>query len=106
MANSNPTKPVRGKDSGERRVEVRITVDKTGGRQVVLQDMSFGSGVGWYTQKSIHLDQQQVEALMGALCACRQIAQRDSDTACPAGARDATKNPNRTREARILTFPR
>jgi len=41
-------------------------------RQVVLRDMSFGEGIGWYTQKTIRLDPEQVDALMRALCCAKQ----------------------------------
>jgi hypothetical protein len=60
-----------------RRIEVTVSSSADGRRQVVLQDLSFGSGIGWYAQKTIRLDPQQVEALMGALCCVRQNAAMD-----------------------------
>ena len=52
----------------QRRVEVRVETDNDGRRQVILEDFSYGPGIGWYVQKTIRLDPQQVDALMGALC--------------------------------------
>ena len=58
----------------DRRIEASVTRTERGDREIVLQDLSYGSGVGWYVQKTIRLDARQVEALMGALCVCRQEA--------------------------------
>lgn len=94
-------------DESNRRVEVTVTVDKTGERQVVLQDLSFGNGIGWYTEKSIRLDSKQVEALLRRLCACRQHpSTRPDPSSWPAAdeahGRDAAEGAG---EATILTFP-
>ena len=55
----------------DRRIEVQVTQGPDGKRQVVLQDLSHGPGVGWYVQKTIRLDREQVDALLGALCCAR-----------------------------------
>ena len=65
--------------AGERRIEVRVTHKEDGSRHVVLQDLSYGAGIGWYPQKTIRLDPRQVEALMGALCCARQSARESQD---------------------------
>ena len=58
--------------SPRRRVEVVVTQREDGKRQVLLQDLSFGAGVGWYVQKTIELDPDQVDALLRALCTARK----------------------------------
>ena len=58
--------------SPRRRVEVVVTQRENGKRQVLLQDLSFGAGVGWYVQKTIELDPDQVDALLRALCTARK----------------------------------
>jgi hypothetical protein len=65
----------------DRRLEVQVAHDEAGRRQVVLQDLSWGSGVGWYVQKTLRLDPEHVEALLGALCCARQ--QSAADPALP-----------------------
>ena len=65
----------------QRRVEVRVETDNDGRRQVILEDFSYGPGIGWYVQKTIRLDPQQVDALMGALCCAKQESQRPQNPA-------------------------
>lgn len=55
----------------DRRIEVHITQGPDGKRQVLLQDLSHGAGVGWYVQKTIRLDREQVDALLASLCCAR-----------------------------------
>ena len=55
-----------------RRVEVAISYDTHGKRVVALEDLSYGPGVGWYVQKTIRLDPEQVDALLRSLCCARQ----------------------------------
>ena len=78
-----------------------VTVDSAGERQVLLQDMSFGNGIGWYTEKSVRLDSKQVEALLRSLCACRQ----HPSTAPAVIQRDCGVKATDGRETKILTFP-
>ena len=68
-------------DTDQRRVEVRVESDDDGRRQVILEDFSYGPGIGWYVQKTIRLDPQQVDALMGALCCAKQESQRPRNPA-------------------------
>ena len=68
-------------DNDQRRVEVRVESDDEGRRQVILEDFSYGPGIGWYVQKTIRLDPQQVDALMGALCCAKQESQRPQNPA-------------------------
>ncbi len=68
-------------DNDQRRVEVRVETDDDGRRQVILEDFSYGPGIGWYVQKTIRLDPQQVDALMGALCCAKQESQRPQSPA-------------------------
>ncbi len=91
------------RDEPNRRVEVSVSFDKSGERQVLLQDMSFGHGIGWYTEKSVRLDSKQVEALMRSLCACRQ-----HPSTAPTAGQSAAPQPDGVkdgRETKILTFP-
>ena len=76
-------------------------------KRVVLKDMSFGSGVGWYTEKTIILDSKQVEALLRSLCACRQHPSLGPRADCAEGAdRDAAGQAvGNGGGATILTFP-
>ena len=57
-----------------RRVEVSISHDASGKRIVSLEDLSYGPGVGWYVQKTIRLDPEQVDALLRSLCCARQAS--------------------------------
>jgi hypothetical protein len=56
----------------DRRIEVQVILGPDGQRQVILQDLSHGPGVGWYVQKTIRLDREQVDALLRELCCARQ----------------------------------
>ena len=79
------TLPQRNAELQGRRVEVVVTDSTDGRRQVELRDLSYGPGIGWYTQKTIRLDPEQVEALMGSLCCAKQsCAKRRSATQRPA----------------------
>jgi hypothetical protein len=60
--------------SPNRRVEVSISHDAAGKRIVSLEDLSYGPGVGWYVQKTIRLDPEQVDALLRSLCCARQMS--------------------------------
>ena len=53
-------------------MEVSISHDASGKRIVSLEDLSYGPGVGWYVQKTIRLDPEQIDALLGSLCCARQ----------------------------------
>ncbi len=88
-------------DESNRRVEVSVTVDSAGERQVVLQDMSYGNGIGWYTEKSVRLDSKQVEALLRSLCTCRQ----HPSTAPAALQLDGGVKAKDGGDTKILTFP-
>ena len=70
MWNENAAKRVASSQSKEenRRVEVNRVFEEDGSSYVLLQHMSFGPGVGWYPQKTIRLDGEQVEALLKKLC--------------------------------------
>jgi hypothetical protein len=57
--------------SPDRRVEVVVTHAENGKRQVLVQDLTYGAGVGWFVQKTIELDPDQVDALLRALCTAR-----------------------------------
>jgi hypothetical protein len=59
-----------------RRVEVVVAEAGSGAKEVLVRDMSHGDGVGWYVQRTIRLDAQQVDALMRALCCARQSCGR------------------------------
>lgn len=61
-----------------RRIEVVVSEAPGGQRQVLLQDLSYGPGVGWYVQKTIALDAAHVDALLRSLCCVRQPGK-----ACP-----------------------
>ena len=54
-----------------RRIEVNRILGEDGSSHVLVQDLAFGEGVGWFAQKSIRLDDEQVEALLKALCCAR-----------------------------------
>ncbi len=64
---SSETAPSQGREEN-RRIEVNRVFEEDGSSYVLLQDMSFGPGVGWYPQKTIRLDGEQVEALLKKLC--------------------------------------
>ena len=104
---SQKSDPTRRRDDPSRRVEVTVAFDHTGERLVVLKDMSFGNGVGWYTEKSVSLDSKQVEALLRSLCACRQHPSLGPRADCAEAAddRSAGQTLNNGGGATILTFP-
>lgn len=80
-----------------------LTADGSGGRQVVLKDLSFGTGVGWYVEKSIRLDATQLEALMRSLCACRQHpSTRPVENVTREGRRGTAPTEQ---DAKIVAFP-
>ena len=58
-------------DDKPRRIEVNRILNDDGSSVVLVQDMSYGPGVGWYPQKTIRLDDAQVNALLRKLC-CAQ----------------------------------
>ena len=65
--------PTLESETGERRrIEVTVLRNVDGTRRVVLQDLSFGQGIGWYAQKTIRLDPEQADALLKALCCTRE----------------------------------
>ncbi len=68
----NPSRASRNTAPQERRVDVIVTENADGRRQVLLRDLSYGSGIGWYAQKTIRLDPEQVEAILGSLCCAKQ----------------------------------
>ena len=60
----------------QRRIDVRVELDDGGRQQIIIQDLSYGPGIGWYAQKTIRLDPEQLEALLGALSCARQESRR------------------------------
>ena len=74
-----------------RRIEVLMEEGPDGRREVVLQDMSFGAGVGWYVQKSLRLDAEHVDVLLKALCCVRSICAR-APGAASSGPEPAYRN--------------
>jgi len=62
------------------RFEVEVCERGGGRRELTLKELSFGTGVGWFVQKSIWLEAPQVEALLKALCCLRA---QPSRTKCP-----------------------
>lgn len=78
----------------QRRVDVVVAEDENGRRQVVLRDLSLGHGVGWYAQKTIRLDPEQVDALMRALCCAKQSCALRHDTSSAGSAQILQLSPN------------
>jgi hypothetical protein len=66
------TRLVRIPSAGSRRIEVTVLRDESGRREVLLQDLSYARGIGWYPQKTIRLDPEQADALLKALCSARE----------------------------------
>ena len=60
----------------QRRIDVRVELDDGGRQQIIIQDLSYGPGIGWYAQNTIRLDPEQLEALLGALSCARQESRR------------------------------
>ncbi|MCZ6792182.1 MAG: hypothetical protein O7J95_01050 [Planctomycetota bacterium] len=83
----------------DRRIEVEVTHLPDGRRQVLLRDLSYGPGIGWYAQKTIRLDARQLEALMGELCCLRQAPSSKSESSSEPRGTDSTDG-----EAQILRF--
>jgi hypothetical protein len=55
------------------RLELEVS-HREGKRELTLRELSWGNGVGWFVQKSIHLDSLQVESLLKGLCCLREPA--------------------------------
>jgi len=103
---------------GERRFDVQTIDSADGRREIVLQELSWGEGIGWYVQKTLHLDSQEVDALMGALCCARQeltVSRRSRSTAvCPRERlvappeilQAATASPTERTTPKIIPFAR
>lgn len=53
--------------SGEQLIEVWSYTDESGADHVELVEHSWGSGLGWYPQKRLSLDAEQIQALRGLL---------------------------------------
>ena len=53
------------------RYEVEVSEDGRGRSDLTLRELSWGTGVGWFVQKSIRLEAPQVESLRKALCCLR-----------------------------------
>ena len=65
-----------------RRIEVALIHRDGAAPEVLLQDLSYGPGLGWYAQKTIRLDREQAEALLKALCCARQAVGPGRQGAC------------------------
>ena len=76
--------------SPERRIEIEIEESASGGRQVVLRDLSYGPGIGWFPQKTIRLDAEQADALRQALCCARAPRLEAPAAAAPISLGDLT----------------
>ena len=68
--------PQPGSIDEQRRIDVRVELDDGGHQQIIIQDLSYGPGIGWYAQKTIRLDPEQLETLLGALSCARQESRR------------------------------
>lgn len=73
------------KSSEDRRIEVREVFLGDGKREVLLQEMNFCDGLGWYPQKTIRLDSDQVDSLLKQLCGQR------APRGCPGTRSSATR---------------
>jgi hypothetical protein len=62
------------------RLQVELSQD-AGGKHLVLRELSWGNGVGWFVHKSIRLESGQVDGLLRALCCLRQP--RGMENRCP-----------------------
>lgn len=63
------------------RLEIELTHGPNCKRELVLRELSWGNGVGWFVHKSIHLDPGQVDGLLKALCCLRDPG--GPDRRCP-----------------------
>lgn len=64
----------------ERRIDVSLIDDPTCGPSVVLRELSYGVGIGWYAQRSLQLDAQEADALLKALCCARSARSNREQT--------------------------
>ena len=80
------------------RFEVEVCERGGGRRELTLKELSFGTGVGWFVQKSISLEAPQVEALLKALCCLRAQPSRK----CPMIPPSSEEKP--VHSAEILRF--
>ena len=102
LSSTSPQEPSSASTAGptdDRRIEVEVTHLPDGRRQVLLRDLSYGPGIGWYAQKTIRLDARQLEALMGELCCLRQASSSKSESSSKPRGIDSTDG-----EAQILRF--
>jgi hypothetical protein len=54
------------------RLEVAVCTDAQGARKTELRRLSWGAGVGWYSQQTLRLDARETEELLWALRGTRQ----------------------------------
>jgi len=54
------------------RLELELSLSSEGKRELTLRELCWGTGVGWFTHKSIQLDAPQIDNLLKALCCLRQ----------------------------------
>jgi hypothetical protein len=63
------------------RLEVELSLEGQGRRELVLRELCWGTGVGWFTHKSVKLEAPQIDSLLKALCCLRQPSSRER--CCP-----------------------
>jgi len=66
--------------SGQTRLEITSRVDQNGATRVELTQFAWGAGIGWYAQKTLALDEQQVGEILQVLGRTRRHMPRARPT--------------------------
>ena len=54
-----------------RRIEVSQIVRDNGASEIILRDLNFAQGLGWYTQKSIAISEEEIGCLLANLASMK-----------------------------------
>lgn len=73
--------------SNDRERMLVVVARREQGTRLILRQQSWGDGVGWYTQKSVEVEPQQLNSLRAALGEASSVA-RPPRVSAPAGQQD------------------
>lgn len=87
--------------SGQEKVEVWSRTDEGGTTLLELVEYRWGSGLGWYVQKRVSLDPDQVRLLTGLLAT---LTPAETPVAPPPAPRLKTAAPSIMREGNVISL--
>lgn len=87
--------------SGREKIEVWSRLDEDGTAGLELVEYRWGSGLGWYVQKRVNLDADQVRLLTGLLST---LTPAEAPTAPPPAPRLKRTAPATSREGNVISL--